>query len=187
MKKVFCSLFLIVFLLVQNAYCIFPLDSEELVGKKAPAIELSDISGNKFSFSSFSEGKVILLNFWATYCPPCVNEMPSINNLYNAYKDKGFAVVAVSRDKSPDKAIEFKEKAKLEFPILFDNGGAAKSYNIVALPTTVLISRDGNVAGVFVGEMNWMDEESRKLIEGLIEAKPADKTSQPAPEQEKSK
>jgi peroxiredoxin len=137
-------------------------------GKTAPSFELADTSGKTVSLSSF-EGKVIILNFWATRCPPCLEEMPSLNALYNAYKEKGLAVIAISTDRNNDEVKEAVQANGLEFVVLYDNNHEAKTrYNVFALPTSFIINKQGFIAETIIGGRNWMDESSQSMIEKFI-------------------
>jgi len=103
----------------------------------APDFTLNDINGKKVNLSEF-KGKAVLLNFWATWCGPCRAEMPSLNNLYNEYKDKDFVVLAVSVDTSEKPVKSFARELKLTFPILMDKDKAVSfdEYAVLGLPTT---------------------------------------------------
>lgn len=145
-----------------------PWEIDRLTGKKAPEFTLKDLSGKDISPSSF-KGKPILLNFWATWCPYCREERPYLNSLYKKYKGKGLIIVAVSTDKSSNKVKDYLKKIPMEFIILLDEKGeTAELYGIYALPTSFLIGRDGIIKNKFMGMREWTDNESKKLIEGLL-------------------
>jgi peroxiredoxin len=106
------------------------MDSDSIVNSKAPDFTLKDMNGKNVTLSSF-RGKVVLLNFWATWCPPCKAEMPDLNRLYRDTKHRGFEIIAVSTDKSIDHVKDFLSKSKVDFIILFDeNRTAAKQYRV---------------------------------------------------------
>jgi peroxiredoxin len=168
MKKT--GLFLCLLLLsgLNLAYSQTTWKQSEFDGKTAPVFELKDNSGKTVALSSFA-GKVIILNFWATRCPPCLEEMPSLNALYNAYKDKGLVVIAISTDRNNDEVTKAVQASGLEFLVLYDNNHEAKSkYNVFALPTSFIINKDGLIADIIIGGRNWMDETSKAMIEKFI-------------------
>lgn len=140
-------------------------------GEKTTDFTLPDINGKKVSFSEF-KGMVVVLNFWATWCGPCRAEMPSLNNLYNEYKDKGFVVLAVSVDTSEKPVKSFAREHKLAFPILMDKDKAVSfdEYTVLGLPTTFLIDKNGVVIEKIMGEREWdspqMKEKILKLLGG---------------------
>jgi len=141
-------------------------DKEALT--KAPDFTLRDVNGRTVTLASL-KGKVILLNFWATWCPPCKAEMPSMNKLYNEIKAKGFEVVAVSTDNGFSPVKEFLAKTHLDFTVLFDEQKVvAREYKVFSMPTTFLIDRNGFIVEKFYGEYEWTDPEVRKQIEKLL-------------------
>jgi peroxiredoxin len=157
-----------IFLTAMGAYS--PADSD----KSPPAIEkaadfsLKDPRGAVVSLSSM-RGKVVLLNFWATWCPPCISEMPSLNKLYQELRPRGFEVVAVSLDKSAENVREFISKKGFKFLVLIDESNTvSKRYKVFSTPTTFLIDRKGNIVERFYGEYDWQDRDIRAKIEKLF-------------------
>jgi cytochrome c biogenesis protein CcmG, thiol:disulfide interchange protein DsbE len=147
---------------------ISPLNTDKLINSRAPEFTLNDPYGKSFSLSDYS-GKVVLLNFWATWCPPCTAEMPALNRLYLETKDRGFEILAVSTDRSVRDVHKFLEKNRVDFPILFDgNLATSKLYKVFSMPTTFLIDRDGVIVEKFYGEYNWTEPETRGRIEKLL-------------------
>ncbi len=143
-------------------------DADKQAGAKAPDFNLRDMNGKTVSLSSL-KGKVILLNFWATWCPPCKGEMPSMNKLYNELKSKGFEVVAVSTDNGPSPVKEFLAKTHLDFTVLLDETKiVSREYKVFSMPTTFLIDRNGFIAEKLFGEYDWTDPVVRKEIEKLL-------------------
>ena len=122
-------------------------------GFLAPEITLPSLAGNMSSLSDY-QGKIVILNLWASWCPPCVKEMEAIQQIYTDYQNEGLTVLAVNmtfQDSQTD-AAEFVRENGLEFPVLFDlNGITAETYNMYALPTTFFIDRDGVVQDVIIG------------------------------------
>ena len=115
-------------------------------------------------------GKVVFLNFWATWCPPCKEEMPSMERLYQRFKDKGLVVLAVSVDaEGTPVVIPFVKAHKLTFPIGLDPKMAlAEKYGVRGLPSTFLIDKKGNLAALAVGPREWDSKAAHALIEFLL-------------------
>src|SRR4030042_3298294 len=130
---------------------ISPLNSDKIVNSKAPDFTLKDLNGKTVSLSAF-KGKVVLLNFFATWCPPCRAEMPALNKLYHTLKPRGLEVISVSTDRSINDIKDFLETHKVDFPILFDaDRNVAKQYRVFSMPTTFLINRNGVIVEKFYG------------------------------------
>jgi peroxiredoxin len=148
------------------------------VGARAPGFELVSMDGDSMSLEQY-EGQVVLLNFWATWCPPCVHEMPSMETLYQDLRAQGFVVLGVSLDVDPGEpdaqgrsqgiVREYVERLGVTFPILLDPEGSVESvYNVSGLPTTYVIGRDGRIEGRIVGAREWDSEEYRGRIRDLL-------------------
>ena len=136
----------------------------------APDFTLPDIDGKQHSINDF-RGKVVMLNFWASWCPPCVREMPSMERLYSKYKDKGFVVVAVNQWENEDIVFEFTGRLDLEptFPILFDRESRiSEQYSVKGLPTTYLINKAGKIQYRAMGGREFDHPEIEKLIEDML-------------------
>jgi peroxiredoxin len=139
-------------------------------GSPAPAFELPRVGGgNPVSLASL-RGKVVLLNFWATWCKPCEEEMPGMERLYQKYKDKGLVVLAVSEDADGAGAVApFVKKHGLTFPIGLDpKMSVAASYGVWALPSTFIIDRNGNRAHFANGPREWDGRAARDLFESML-------------------
>jgi peroxiredoxin len=114
-------------------------------------------------------GKVVLLNFWATWCPPCREEMPSMERLYQRYRDRGFTILALSVDRNVAAVPGFVEGFRLTFPIGLDlEGAVAKAYRMRALPTTVVIDRAGQVVAGAAGARDWDSPAAHAVVETLL-------------------
>lgn len=136
--------------------------------QKAADFSLKDLKGKTVSLSSL-KGKVILLNFWATWCPSCISEMPSLNRLYKEMKSRGLEVVAVSTDRSAAGVRDFRDVHGLAFPIVMDDDReVTRSYHVFSLPTSFLINKEGLIVDKFFGEYDWTDQEMRAKIEKLL-------------------
>lgn len=135
----------------------------------APNVALPTLQGKPLSLSEL-KGKVVLVNFWATWCIPCQWEMPLMEKLYQAYKGKGFVVVAISLDQEGKPVVEpFVKEKKLTYPVLLDTSHqGARQFGLVGVPATFLIGPDGFIKGVTYGPKEWDGPEARALIESLL-------------------
>jgi len=143
-----------------------------LVNKTVPAsdFELQNMDEENVKFSDY-RGKVVLLNFWATWCPPCVREMPSMERLQQQIGKDDFRVVTVNQMESPDDVFAFTGQLELDptFDILFDSASkVAQSYVVRGLPTTYLIDKKGNIRYRAVGGREFDHAEVVKIIKQLI-------------------
>jgi peroxiredoxin len=134
----------------------------------APDFTVPRLAGQSLSLADF-KGSVVVLNFWATWCPPCREEMPSMERLYQRYKDRGFTILALSIDWNVAAVPGFVEGFRLTFPIGLDPEAAvAKVYRVRALPTTVLIDRAGLVVARAAGARNWDSPAAYGVVESLF-------------------
>ncbi len=136
-----------------------PWEVEELMNKPAPDFSLNKLDGTTLNLSSL-KGKVILVNFWATWCGPCLAEMPSLNALYAKFKRSDVEVIAISIDEKKDTITSFLKKFSFDFPIVHDPElNIANSYKVFAYPTTFLIDKNGILQKKYIGEQDWIKEE----------------------------
>lgn len=135
----------------------------------APDFTLQNLHGQPVRLRQF-EGKLVFLNFWATWCAPCLVEMPSMERLYQTFKQTEFVLLAVSLDRQEGSAVEsFVQDMQLTFPILLDpTTEVGRSYGVRGLPTTYLIHPDGQLIGAAVGARDWARTEAKALIAGLL-------------------
>lgn len=135
----------------------------------APDFALPDLQGNIRRLSDF-QGRVVLLNFWATWCPPCRAEMPSMETLYQTYHDQGFEILAVSSDVQGAAIVQpFMQGYALSFPALLDTTGRVNSrYGVRSIPTSYVLDRRGRVVSRELGARNWANAEARALIASLL-------------------
>ena len=122
------------------------------VGKPAPEFTLPDLEGNQIELSSM-KGKVLILDFWATWCPPCKEEVPHLVSLQSKYRDQGLQIVGLSLDKEgASKVKPFADEHDVNYTMLIANDETAKSYGGVSMiPTTFLVDRNGVVVKRFIG------------------------------------
>ena len=133
----------------------------------AEDFSLPALGGGSFRLSE-QRGKTVLVNFWATWCPPCLEEMPAMERLWRKHKDAGFVLVAVSVDADPQKVVPFATAHKLTFPIVFDTKMAvAEKYGVRALPSSFILGRDGGLAALALGPRHWDNRASHRLIEAM--------------------
>lgn len=137
-------------------------------GRRAPEIGLRDLDGNPVKMADL-RGKVVVVDFWATWCGPCKEEMPVLDRLYGKYRKKGLVVVGVSQDRDEDKVREFLRRRPVSFPIVHDvRHAVAKRYQPGKMPSSYVIDRSGVVRYVHEGysarDAARFDREIRKLL-----------------------
>ncbi len=135
---------------------------------QAPDFALRDIYGKEIRLSDL-KGKVIFLNFFATWCTPCRFEMPEMEALYREFKDNKFEILAISIDRSTAPIKPFADSLKLTFPIVHDPGMmVARRYGFRGPPLSFLIDRKGRVVGAAVGPRNWNDPLAHQIVKKLL-------------------
>jgi len=138
-------------------------------GAVAPDFTLPDLSSNRITLSSY-RGRVVLLDFWATWCDPCRDEIPRFVELQDKYRDRGLEIIGVSMDDSPEPVREFQQKFKMNYTIVMGNAKLGELYGgILGLPAAFLIGPDGRIYSKHLGatDASVFDKE----IEGLLRAK----------------
>jgi thiol-disulfide isomerase/thioredoxin len=117
-------------------------------------------------------GKVVFLNFWATWCGPCRAEMPSMENLYSHLKSRGLEMLAVNLQEENKDVAAFMKQNNLSFPVALDrNGSIGDFYGVRAIPTTIIIDREGKMLSRITGSMDWNRPELIALFEALVDKK----------------
>jgi thiol-disulfide isomerase/thioredoxin len=145
----------------------------ELLGKPAPALELELLAGGHLNLASLKGEKIVILDFWATWCGPCVRAMPIIEKVVSKYKDKGVELYAVNLQEGSDEIKTFLEDNKLpDVAVALDKDGkAARDYGANAIPQTVIIGKDGTVQVVKVGLLPNLEQALSKDLDALLEGK----------------
>jgi peroxiredoxin len=135
--------------------------------RAAEDFTLPALDGGTFRLAD-QRGRIVLVNFWATWCPPCLEEMPAMERLWRKHKDAGFVLVAVSVDADPKKVAPFVTEHALTFPVALDTKMAvADRYGVRALPSSFIVDKAGLVAGVALGPRHWDSQASHRLIEAM--------------------
>ena len=140
-----------------------------VVGDLAPDFQLEDTKGNKVTLSDL-RGKVVLVNFWATWCPPCIEEMPSMERLNEVIAGDDFVMLAINTEENGRSVVPaFLEKTPYTFPILYDDKGVVqKSYGVFKFPESFIIRKDGTVAEKIIGPLDWSSLKTITYLKGLI-------------------
>ncbi|MEJ2441226.1 MAG: TlpA disulfide reductase family protein [Gammaproteobacteria bacterium] len=145
-----------------------------MLNQPRPDFTLSDIRNKPHDIRQW-DGKVILLNFWATWCPPCRHEMPAMERLYQHFRDKGFVVLAVNQWEDPDLVFAYTGELNVfpSFPILFDpQSTVSQDYGVKGLPTSFVIDRDGRLVYRAIGGRDFDHPEILQRIGDLLAESP---------------
>ena len=138
-------------------------------GENAPNFTLKNLEGKNVSLNEF-RGKFVLINFWATWCGPCKIEMPSLENLYQKFKNKNFVMLAISNDMFGKTVVKpFVKAHKINFPILLDQRlKASNQFGVVSLPSTFMIDPRGKIIGALYGAEDWAAPKNILYFENLL-------------------
>ncbi len=138
----------------------------------APHFELEDLSGKRIALKNL-KGKVVFLNFWATWCIPCRQEMPTMEKLHKTFKERGLEVVAVNIKEDKKDVRKFVEELGLTFTILLDkSGNISEEYGAWSIPLTYVINRKGEFVGKAAGSREWDGKTATAFFRGLMDEKP---------------
>ncbi|HLS85450.1 MAG TPA: TlpA disulfide reductase family protein [Burkholderiales bacterium] len=167
-KRAFASLVVALLLLAAFPSAAQPL--KPWTGGATPPLALTDLDGATHDLASY-RGKVVLVNFWATWCGPCRAEMPSMERLSHALEGRPFAVLAVNVGESERKAREFAEKLPVTFTILLDRDmRLARAWSARVLPASYVIGPDGAIRYSHFGDLDWASPSVLALLERLLPA-----------------
>src|SRR6056297_313421 len=146
-----------------------PSTTAVIAGDLAPDFQLEDTDGNKVTLSAL-RGKVVLVNFWATWCPPCKEEMPSMERLNKFMSDEDFVMLAINADDNGREVVpDFLKKNPHDFTVLYDDQGAVKqSYGVYKLPESFIINKDGTIVEKVAGAIDWASPKTVAYIKNLI-------------------
>lgn len=136
----------------------------------APNFSLPDAAGKRHAPADY-RGQVVLINFWATWCAPCRDEMPALEQLWRRYRERGLMILGIAADRGDRQAVmAYAERIGIDFPILYDSDGSArKRYEVVGLPMSYLLGRDGKFSGRVIGLRDWTSDGARAFIEDLLD------------------
>src|SRR5687768_14527588 len=135
----------------------------------APAFTLNDHQGRPIATQD-QRGKVLLINFWATWCPPCIHEMPLMDQLFFSMQARPFALWALNVQQTQEEVCTFLQSRNFHFPVLLDpEGKVVGSYHVQGLPSTYLIDCAGNLVGYLMGVLQWTDHAMQTLLEELFQ------------------
>lgn len=144
------------------------LASSGLAGKPAPDFALKSSTGQNLRLSEY-RGDVVMINFWATWCGPCRQEMPLLDELYSRYERVGFSLLGVNIDDDPGRAMDMIAELGVSFPVLFDAGkDVSKLYQVDAMPVTVIVDREGTVRHVHQGYKPGYEQKYLDQVRSLL-------------------
>ncbi len=169
MKKIFCFLIMIS-IFPAAAFLLMSCGTENpalpmaVVGKPAPDFSLTDTNGKIWTLSEL-RGQAIFVNFWATWCPPCRQELPSMQTIHQELSGKGFQMLTILVNDDPNQAVLMTKRAGFTFPILVDSGGkAGAAYGITGVPETFIVDAAGILREKVIGPKQWDAAEAKELI-----------------------
>lgn len=137
-------------------------------GQTAPDFTLTDIKGNNWKLSDL-KGKVVFINFWATWCPPCIRELPSMNTLNKSMTGKPFQMLTILYNDRPEMGQSFVIKEGFEFPVLIDpNALTGKQYGLTGVPETFIIDTEGILREKFIGPYDWNSTSSLDMLNNYL-------------------
>ena len=153
--------------IIYTIYMSATKDKVELLeeGDNAPDFVLTDLEGNSHKLSDY-KGQGVFLNFWGTWCEPCIEEMPAIDRQYKEFKDQGVTVLSVNIAQSNMEVSSFRDQLGVTFPIVIDkNKSVMEAYNVTWLPATILVNPEGKIQKIFTGGLT--DETVGEFMESI--------------------
>jgi peroxiredoxin len=172
MKKTVLVVFVLLFAAAAALYLVVSEGGRPRIprpGDPAPQFALQSLDGRLVSLAE-ARGKVVLVHFWATWCPPCVEELPVLQRFYRSLEGGDVVLMAVSVDDSgPDAVRAFMMKHGLTIPVLLDpDKSVAESYGTFKFPETYLVDREGIIRNKLIGAIDWTRPEAGKMVEDLL-------------------
>jgi peroxiredoxin len=145
-----------------------PSSTSIVAGDAAPDFQLEDTKGNQVSLAAL-RGKVVLVNFWATWCPPCIEEMPSMERLNEIMSGDDFVMLAINTEKNGRSVVPaFLKKTPYSFPILFDDKGVVQQrYGVYKFPESFIIRKDGTIDEKIIGPLDWSSTKTITYLKSL--------------------
>lgn len=154
--------------LAMTVFAASSLASSGLAGQPAPDFALKSSTGENMRLSEY-RGDVVMINFWATWCGPCRQEMPLLDQLYSRYERVGFNLLGVNIDDDSSRAMDMISELGVSFPVLFDDRKeVSRLYDVDAMPVTVLVDREGNVRYVHQGYKPGYEEKYLDQVRALL-------------------
>lgn len=151
-----------------TAFTATTLASSGLTGQQAPDFALKSSTGENLRLSEY-RGDVVMINFWATWCGPCRQEMPLLDDLYARYERVGFTLLGVNIDDDSRRAMQMIDELGVNFPVLFDaSKNVSKLYDVQAMPVTVLVDREGTVRHIHHGYKPGYEDKYLTEIRSLL-------------------
>lgn len=163
----------ILFVFVIMMFYLFQNSMHRFVkeGELIPPFKIFDVQQKSYSNNDF-QGKVVLINFWTSWCPPCVEEMPSLVEFDKKYKGKGVAVLLINVNESLESINKFLKKNNFDSAVYRDvSGEMAKEFGTFKFPESFLVDKKGILRKKIIGELNWMEDNVTNYVEGLLNEK----------------
>jgi len=162
---------LILFLIVSVGSCKRGKEAEIIfptIGNIAPELTVRDLNGKTVSLSDY-RGKIIMVEFWATWCPPCIELIPVLDELYNKYKTKGFVVLSIASEDEGDETVKgFVKDSGLTYPVFIASSDTLKNYGISSIPVSFIIDKDGKIVNKHLGYTPDIKQELSTEIKQLL-------------------
>ncbi|WP_334077101.1 peroxiredoxin family protein [Paenibacillus sanfengchensis] len=165
------QIIILVFIVILGGYAISSAvfggeSGKPELGDKPPAVKLLGLDGKVHTLEEY-KGKAVVLNFWATWCTYCVNEMPALQAQWEKWRDQGVVVLGINTGEDEMTVRNFTEQLGIDFPVLHDfENDAVRNYGVVPMPTTFFVNKKGRIASIHEGELNLetLDDQIKQLV-----------------------